>query len=189
MSAFPGSKTFARRSSAGKVSVVALLLLPLVGLGCVLLPSDIVRALPYLLGAVMAVSGGASVVAGVRARRLEAGKHSIGTGLVMSVVGVVALVQGSASIIYIGVIWGVLGLLKAARGFDDALRHIAAHERFVLILAFAVFNLVVSVLLVSNPFGSIDHHIFVLGVELLAYPFRVVLTKRGMRVQAEPDEA
>ena len=182
------AETFKHRSNAGKVSVVALLLLPLIGLGCVLLPSDIVLTLPYLLGGVMAVSGIASVVAGVRARKLEAGKHSIGTGLVMGVVGVVAVLQGSASIIYIGVIWGVLGLLKAAHGFDDTLRHIAAHERFILILAFAVFNLVVSILLVSNPFGSIDHHIIVLGVELLAYPFRVVLTKRGMRVEAEPDE-
>lgn len=177
--------SFKQRSSAAKVSVVALLLLPLIGLGCVLFPGDIVRALPYLLGVVMAVSGVASIVAGVRTRRIEGGKHSIGTGLVMSVVGVVAFLQGSGSISYIGVIWGVLGLLKAAHGFDDTLRHAAAHERFAFILAFAAFNLVVSVLLVLNPFGSIDHHIIVLGVELLAYPFRLVLTKRGMRVEAD----
>lgn len=183
------TETFKHRSKAGKVSVVSLLLLPIIGLGCVLNPNDIVLVLPYLLGGVMAVSGIASIVAGVRARRVEAGRHSIGTGLVMSVVGVVIFTQGETSINYIGVIWGVLGLIKAAHGFDDTLRHIAAHERFILILAFAVFNLVVSVLLVLNPFGSIDHHIIVLGVELLAYPFRVVLTKRGMRVETDADES
>lgn len=177
--------SFKQRSNPAKVSVVALLLLPLVGIGCVLIPEDIVRALPYLLGVVMAISGIASVAAGVRARRIEGGRHSIGTGLVMSVVGAVALVQGDDAVSSIGVIWGVLGLLKAARGFDDTLRHLVAHEGFALIFAFAVFNLVVSVLLVLNPFANIDHHIIVLGVELLAYPFRFVLTKRGMRVEAE----
>lgn len=179
--------TFKQRGNASKVSVVALLLLPLIGAGCVLFPGDIVEALPYLLGAVMTVSGVASIVVGVRARRIEGGKHSIGTGLVMSVVGAVALVQGAGVVSSIGVIWGVLGLLKAAHGFDDALRRAAAHERFALILAFAVFNLVVSVLLVLNPFANIDHHIIVLGVELLAYPFRLVLTKRGVRVEADAD--
>ncbi len=177
--------TFRQRSKPAKVSVIALLLLPLIGLGCVLLPGDIVHALPYVLGVVMTVSGVASITAGVRSRRIEGGRHSIGTGLVMSVVGVVAFLQGSDSINYIGVIWGVLGLLKAAHGFDDALHHAAAHERFAFILAFAVFNLVVSVLLVLNPFANIDHHIIVLGVELLAYPFRFVLTKQGTRVEAD----
>ena len=49
-------KAIKSRSRSEQVSVVSLLLLPLLGMCCLLIPDTVTDALPYLLGGLMAVS-------------------------------------------------------------------------------------------------------------------------------------
>ena len=55
-------KAIKSRSRSEQVSVVSLLLLPLLGMCCLLIPDTVTDALPYLLGGLMAVSGAAGLV-------------------------------------------------------------------------------------------------------------------------------
>ena len=159
-------KAIKSRSRSEQVSVVSLLLLPLLGMCCLLIPDTVTDALPYLLGGLMAVSGAAGLVyavahaSGARAdaRRLAEEPAVLGRAVVMCVLGGVILVQGHASISFVGVMWGLLGLYKAA----DELK-----------LAFTVFEMVLAVLLIISPFANIEHHVLLLGLELIAYPFRI----------------
>ena len=174
-------KAIKTRSRSEQVSVISLLFLPLLGLCCLLLPEASTMALPFVLGGIMAVSGiGGIVHATAGAKRDEgdgderAAEHAIlGKAIVMSVLGIVILVQGHASISFVGVMWGLLGLYKAADEIDEVVHALRARRRFVLKLAFTVFEMVLAVLLIVSPFANIEHHVLLLGLELIAYPFRI----------------
>ena len=167
-------KAIKSRSRSEQVSVVSLLLLPLLGMCCLLIPDTVTDALPYLLGGLMAVSGAAGLVyAGADARRLAEEPAVLGRAVVMCVLGGVILVQGHASISFVGVMWGLLGLYKAADEIDEVVHALKGRRPFALKLAFTVFEMVLAVLLIISPFANIEHHVLLLGLELIAYPFRI----------------
>lgn len=176
-------KAIKTRSRSEQVSVISLLFLPLLGLCCLLLPEESTMALPFVLGGIMAVSGiGGIVHAAAGAKRDEgdgdererAAEHAIlGKAIVMSVLGIVILVQGHASISFVGVMWGLLGLYKAADEIDEVVHALKGRRPFALKLAFTVFEMVLAVLLIISPFANIEHHVLLLGLELIAYPFRI----------------
>lgn len=170
-------KSIRTRSRSEQVSVISLLLLPLLGLCCLLLPEESTMALPFVLGGLMAVSGVAGIVHAAVGRALDeerADGHAIlGKAVVMAVLGGVILVQGHASISFVGVMWGLLGLYKAADEIDEVVGAFKSKGRFVLKLALTVFEMVLAVLLIVSPFANIEHHVLLLGLELIAYPFRL----------------
>ena len=149
-------KAIKSRSRSEQVSVVSLLLLPLLGMCCLLIPDTVTDALPYLL-----------------ARRLAEEPAVLGRAVVMCVLGGVILVQGHASISFVGVMWGLLGLYKAADEIDEVVHALKGRRPFALKLAFTVFEMVLAVLLIISPFANIEHHVLLLGLELIAYPFRI----------------
>ena len=171
-------KAIKSRSRSEQVSVVSLLLLPRLGLCCLLIPDTVTDALPYLLGGLMAVSGAAGLVyavahaSGARAdaRSLVEEPAVLGRAVVMCVLGGVILVQGHASISFVGVMWGLLGLYKAADEIDEVVHALKGRRPFALKLAFTVFEMVLAVI---SPFANIEHHVLLLGLELIAYPFRI----------------
>ena len=156
-------KAIKSRSRSEQVSVVSLLLLPLLGMCCLLIPDTVTDALPYLLGGLVAVSGAAGLVE----------PAVLGRAVVMCVLGGVILVQGHASISFVGVMWGLLGLYKAADEIDEVVHALKGRRPFALKLAFTVFEMVLAVLLIISPFANIEHHVLLLGLELIAYPFRI----------------
>lgn len=180
-------KAIKTRSRSEQVSVISLLFLPLLGLCCLLLPEASTMALPFVLGGIMAVSGiGGIVHAAAGAKRDEGDERGraaqqaiLGKAIVMSVLGIVILVQGHASISFVGVMWGLLGLYKAADEIDEVVHALRARRRFVLKLAFTVFEMVLAVLLIVSPFANIEHHVLLLGLELIAYPFRIESGESG----------
>lgn len=188
-------KAIGSRSRSEQVSVIPLLLLPLLGMCCLLLPEDVTIVLPFVLGGLMTVSGVGGIVyavASMNARKREGDAAADGSGeqrddrppvfgkaVVMCVLGCVILVQGHGSISFVGVMWGLLGLYKASDEIDEVLHAFKNKRPRVLKLAFTVFEMVLAVLLILSPFANIEHHVLLLGLELIAYPFRLESAESG----------
>ena len=168
-----------------KLAVVAMLVLPLVGVGCLAFPDIAEEVLPYFLGVPMALSGAGSIVAVARERDVEAGRSSVGASIVLVVLGLVTIVHGAKSTMFIGIIWGLLGLYKAAGEFDEIIDAVKGKEPFLFSLAVCVFELVLAVLLILNPFANIEHHLILLGLELIVYPFKVRRERGKFVLEAE----
>nr|WP_260620379.1 DUF308 domain-containing protein [Gordonibacter massiliensis (ex Traore et al. 2017)] len=162
-----------------------MLLLPLVGVCCLLFPEFAEEALPWYLGVPMVLSSVGSIVAVVRERDADAGRSSMGSAIVLCVLGLVIIVHGANSTMFIGIVWGLLGLFKAAREFDDIFSDIKHRKPFVVALAFCVFQLVLAALLVVNPFANLEHHLILLGIELIVYPFKLHRKHGKLRIEAE----
>ena len=152
-----------------QVAVISMLLVPVAGVSCLLFPALAEEALPWYLGVPMVVSAIGSIVAVVRERDAGAGRESLGSAIVLCVLGLVIIVHGANSTVFIGIVWGLLGLQKAARTFDGIFSDIRHKRPFAVALAFCVLQFVLSVLLILNPFANIEHHLIVLGIELLFY--------------------
>lgn len=167
------SPTLAELKSHGRsgwLAIVSALVMPLVGVACLLVPHAIVEWLPYILGVAMVLSGvlwGASSLL----KRAKGADPKVGKAVVLVVLGIFAMVEGSASIGFLGTAWGLLGLGKAGEEFDVALAAIRAHEPFLIALAFNIVELVLALLLIVSPFANIEHHVIVLGIQLILYPF------------------
>lgn len=159
-----------KRGRPGWVAIVSAFVMPLVGVVCLLMPHAIVDGLPYILGVSMVLSGLLWGAASLFERESGGDVH-VGKALVLVVLGVFAMVEGGASIGFLGTVWGLLGLGKAGEEFDEAIAAIRAREPFMIALAFNIIELVLSLLLIVSPFTNIEHHIIVLGIQLILYPF------------------
>lgn len=198
------------RLIAAIVATVATLLLVAVGVLCVVIPDTIVHILPYLLGAVMVLTGAASVVLALREssedagahadtdatagadrpaghdRLLKEGRRSIGASFVLVILGLFSIACGEQSIGFLGTAWGLVSLYKVGGEFDEALdlwrqkKHVA-----VVSVLLGLLELVLALLLILNPFANIEHHVIVLGIELVLYPFKLHRERgeRGAEVQ------
>ena len=119
----------------GKVAFVATLLLPILGAACLVMPEPVAEHLPHLLGSVMLFVGAADIVTDILERNSNPGKITVGTDVVMIVLGIVTLLNTHESLNVIAVMWGLLGLENAAAEIDESLKAYAAGHKWIAPLA------------------------------------------------------
>lgn len=170
---------------SGKVAFAATLLFPILGAACLLAPELIAEHLPYVLGSVMLFVGAADIVTDLLDRDSTPGTITVGTDIVMVVLGAVTLLNTTESLNVIAVMWGLLGLEKAAAEIDEA--H-AARSRacgWLAPLATGVFELVLGTMLLMAPLANLGHHVLLLGLELVVFPFHVNAKDGAPHVEVE----
>lgn len=170
---------------SSKIALAAMLLLPLAGVGCLVFPSYVEEALPLLLGLPMVLTAVSSIVAAIRGRSVDEGRSTLGSAIVMLILGLVVIAHGPDNTLFIGIVWGLLGLLKAAQEFDGIFADIKSHEPFAVSLAVCIFELVLAVLLILNPSANIEHHLLLLGIQLITYPFTLYREHGKLKIEAE----
>lgn len=179
-------KDFKERSTAGKVASITSLLIPVAGILCLAFPDHAEMTLPYYLGIPMVIAGVASVVAIIRERNSEAGRTSLGRAIVLVVLGLVTIVHGPESTVFICTLWGLNGLFKAGSEFDEVVHLWKSGDKHIIItLLMAVFELVLAVMLIVSPFTSLEHHLTLLGIELIVYPFKLHRKKGKLVFETE----
>ena len=157
----------------GKVAFVATLLLPILGAACLVMPEPVAEHLPHLLGGVMLFVGTADIVTDILERNSNPGKITVGTDVVMIVLGIVTLLNTHESLNVIAVMWGLLGLENAAAEIDESLKAHAAGHKWIAPFASGIFELVLGTMLLLAPIANLGHHVLLLGLELVVYPFHV----------------
>ncbi len=104
----------------GTFAVVATLLLPILGAACLVMPEPVAEHLPHLLGGVILFVGTADIVTDILERNSNPGKITVGTDVVMIVLGIVTLLNTHESLNVIAVMWGLRGLEDAAAEIDES---------------------------------------------------------------------
>lgn len=166
-------RSFANQKAPGRIAFVATLLFPILGVACLLLSEQVAEHLPHILGSVMLFVGVADIVTDLLDRDSAPGKITVGTDVVMIVLGVVTLLNTAESLNVIAVMWGLLGLEKAAREIDESLEARARGGKWVTPLATGAFELALGTMLLVAPLANIGHHVLLLGLELIVFPFHV----------------
>ncbi len=110
MSRVQMDRSFANQKAPGRIAFIATLLLPILGVACLLFSEQVAEHLPHILGAVMLFVGAADIVTDLLDRDSTPGKITVGTDVVMIVLGVVTLLNTHESLNVIAIMWGLLGL-------------------------------------------------------------------------------
>lgn len=133
----------------------------LVGALCIFFPSHVAGVLPFLLGGIMLIAGIVHGAAYLRDKRfLEDEPQGIGPDIILAVMGVAFLCAGSEAVGLMGVVWGIIGLRKAAGTIDQALRRMYRHQPALLLATEAAIRIVLALFGVFRWFGDFLPHIF-----------------------------
>ncbi len=161
------------------VEFILSFLLPLTGIACIIFSTQITTALPYILGSAMIIGGGIRVVSEtVIIIRQAEHTFNLGANFMMVVMGILFVVRGSASLMLIGVIWGLIGIWHSAVSFQRMANQLHRRERFIGNLLLGLFRLVIALLLLLEPeHRSISHHVILLGIDILADTARMPLRR------------
>ena len=150
---------------AGRVFVWLLILF---GVACLVLTEQISRALPFILGGNMALIGLNHIVCGLWTEEYQSRETKFtANGIVYLALGVVILCHFQNADSVIGSVWGMLGLMKGSESLNAALYSPAHKEHFVLEGLRSVIELVLGFLLLLDPSATVQHHVFLLGLELI----------------------
>lgn len=170
----------AKSAAMKQAKRILMLLLPVVGVVCILLPEQVTQVLPILLGGVMLLTGVIRMAGYLRARAyLKADSLTCGQNVILVVMGVAFLVMGEGSIGLMGTTWGLLGLRKAAETVDEALRRSCRKQHALLLWLEALVRLVLALALLFDPFAKFSGHIVLLGVELILVNVRLPQESRS----------
>ena len=143
-------------------------LLPLVGVVCIILPGHVAGILPYLLGGAMLLTGLFHGKTYLQNRKfLKSRTPELGNDVILVVMGVAFLCEGSGAMEIMGITWGLLGLRKAADSIDLALGQAYRGEGVLLSGAEAFLRVILALALLFEPLEKFVPHIVLLGLELV----------------------
>lgn len=143
---------------------------PVIGIACLLEPDIMTDYAPAIVGVTMVIAGSYSYIQAIRHRRYrEQTNQDMPLSLLMALTGLLILVKQEQTIELMGYIWGLLGMYKGTRLLNQALYHRLHHEKARWKGLWGGFNLVLGAILILDPAESFSHHVFLLGLEFIAY--------------------
>lgn len=171
ISSVPTSRAFQKvplhTANTAAVRLYAVLLL-LSGAACVLLTQQVYHALPYILGVGMMVIGANHTVCGLWTKEYQNRETKLtANGIVYVALGLVILCHHADADAVIGSIWGVLGLMKGSEALNKSLYSLSQKEPFLASGIQAVIEVVLGFLLLIDPSSAVQHHVLLLGLELM----------------------
>ena len=152
---------------SARVAIVSMLLIPLVGVGCLLFPDIAEEVLPYFLGVPMVLSGAGSIVTARAKRRCRAEQR--GPPSCCSILGMTTIVHGSKSTMFIGIIWVCWACTKVGGESDQIIVHKSERTLPSAARRPCVFQLALAVLLIPT-LANIEHHLLLLGTRSSSLP-------------------
>lgn len=155
------------------LSNIKCFLFPVLGVICVLFAEHITLILPYLLGCTMVLAG---ILMGIghfqNNRFLERDSADLAYGIIIFVMGIAFIIQGSNALGPLGTTWAIIGILKASKSLDQAIQQIYIKKGFIAPVAEFLVRMMLALVLLFKPFDKFSTHVVILGLELIAISVR-----------------
>lgn len=128
-------------------------------------PGKIADFSPYIAGGTLIVY---SVVNIIMEIRFPESRISLGDAVVRGVLGIILLLETEQAIAILGIVWAVLSLNDVAKEINDFYRT----KNFRIIGAISIIiTIILSVLLMLDPFEHFAFHVRILGIEMITETF------------------
>lgn len=162
------------RLPASVVTYVFVVIYLAVGVLCVSMTHSVMDVLPYIVGIMMILIGTVRFILAIIKKEYRTLKtNKTATSLIVAALGVMLLVQeldpDNDPIIFISIVWGILGLFEGAHAFNHALKRISHGERCIYYLVKGIIEVAVAFYLLWDPGDHDAHtaHIIVFGAQLI----------------------
>lgn len=144
------------------------ILLPVVGILCMIMPGTIARWLPTILGSIMLLTSVTDTVFVVKEKRYLVTYGNRASALILFIMGICFLLGQESTVPLMGITWGLLGLQEANEEIENILARRSRKEKHLLLSVSAGLKIILSLALLFEPIEKFNFHIFLLGLEILA---------------------
>ena len=145
------------------------LLLPVVGLLCIIIPEIIAKWLPTILGSIMVLTSITDTIFVIKEKRYLITYKNKASSLILFIMGICfVLGEKESTIPLMGITWGLLGLQEVNEEIENILIKRSKKEKYLLLSVFAGLKIILSLALLFEPLEKFNFHIFLLGLEILA---------------------
>ncbi|MCD8204987.1 MAG: hypothetical protein LUD29_00010 [Clostridia bacterium] len=143
----------------------------------------IITVFPFVAGVLMLIFGVAKLVVDItRKNYLNEEKNSTASSIIFIIMGLIVLADTIVTLVerepdeeeitfwangFIGIVWGVYGLVEAARAFNHAINRMVKHENATFHVIWGLIELVFAILLIYNPNEHIALHLVIFGLQLM----------------------
>ncbi len=139
---------------------------------CLVYTEHVYSMLPTIFALIFIIRGAALFIAGLRGQAREGTPQSeISRAIVSIIMGVGIWVRQEDAIMVVGIFWGLYGMRKASAEMLEIAENIHTKNFYYLTLILEIIETVVglalSYTLIFDPVSNVEHHVFILGIELL----------------------
>ena len=86
----------------------------------------------------------------------------------MFIMGIAFLLKGSSSLEVLGITWAIIGIRKASKSLNAAIRQFFCRNNNCVIPMIEFFvRITLALLLLFNPIEKISNHVIILGLEII----------------------
>ena len=160
--------------TAKLVENIRNIVFPILGVVFILFSDHVTRILPYLLGGAMVL---ASILWGINAFQNQnlVREHSeeLTYSIILIIMGVAFIVQGSNALGAIGTTWAMIGIGKASKSLKQVFYRLCQKQHFAIPMIEFLLRMTLALLLLFHPFEKFSTHIIILGLELIAISIRL----------------
>jgi len=156
------------KTKAKNLDYISSSLVILNGLICIIYGDKLMPLLPIICGTILLTKGIIQLIEGIASKdycSLE--KIKMEQSFIAIAIGLGVLIKRRDALFIVGIFWGLSGLVKSASYLNVALYKLFNKDKWILILAKAIVQFSLSLVLIFDPFGKLGHHIIILGIELV----------------------
>lgn len=140
----------------------------IVGLMNIIFANKLTKILPTISGIMLIATSIISLVHNIMKKEYKTlDTMKIPENVVSIILGISIVLKRDNAISFIAIVWGISGLRKGTKELNIAIYNKVHKDKFILELLHAIFELVISILLIYNPFEKIEEHLILLGIEMI----------------------
>lgn len=140
----------------------------IVGLMNIIFANKLTKILPTISGIMLIATSIISLVHNIMKKEYKTlDTMKIPENVVSIILGISIVLKRDNAISFIAIVWGISGLRKGTKELNIAIYNKVHKNKFILELLHAIFELVISILLIYNPFEKIEEHLILLGIEMI----------------------
>ena len=156
------------------VEKIRNIVFPILGVVFILLSDHVTRILPYLLGGAMVLT---AILWGINAFQNQnlVREHSeeLTYSIILMIMGVAFIVQGSNALGAIGTTWAMIGIGKASKSLKQVFYRLCQKQHFAIPMIEFLLRMTLALILLFHPFEKFSTHIIILGLELIVVSIRL----------------
>lgn len=151
----------------------------IIGIINIIFANRLRQKLPIIIGTISVVISITSLIRNIKQKEyMKIGNMKISRNLIALILGIIILLKKDNAIPLITIIWGITELQRGCRGLNKIAYNKAHKKSFILELIHSLFQIVIAILLILNPFEHLDEHLRLLGIEMVISSFKLLLTNK-----------
>lgn len=153
----------------------------ILGIACILFTEQIHHVFPIVLGIFMVTLGICDILRSIVTKEYRQKETKlISHGIVVWILGFVILFHHQNADQIIGAIWGVIGLYKGSEALNTAIFHRCAKLPFIRSFLHGLIDILLGITLLVDPMTAVEHHVFILGIELIVLGVQSVVETKNL---------